>query len=399
MSRPFIELPALVADPFGTLARARHQHWLADTDGGAVAALTNERVRELLGDPRLRANFPSFLRQFGIDSGPFYEWMAMSPLNRDGAEHQRWRTLMSRTFTPRSVERLRPFLRAAAHELIDAFAPRGQCDVAAEFADALPSLGLCELIGVPVEDRDRFRAWANTIGLGFNPMVVATRIADIDAALVELLAYTAELAARRRVEPRDDLVTRIAQAADEAGWTDYEINGSIAGLVFAGHETTKNQLGWTVAVLSEQPAVWDGVAAGALSVRDVVEEVLRYRSTATTVGRTAAEPIDLAGEHIPAGTTVLLSLWSADHDEAAFPRPEEIAVGANDTAPHVAFGHGAHHCLGAALARAELQEGLTALAERLECPRLEPGSVWKPPVGINGPDALPISFRVRSAVA
>ena len=123
------------------------------------------------------------------------------------------------------------------------------------------------------------------------------------------------------------------------------------------------------------------------------------RSTATTVGRTAAEPIDLAGEHIPAGTTVLLSLWSADHDEAAFPRPEEIAVGANDTAPHVAFGHGAHHCLGAALARAELQEGLAALAERLECPRLEPGSVWKPPVGINGPDALPISFRLRAAAA
>ncbi|MFN8643919.1 MAG: hypothetical protein U0802_20535 [Candidatus Binatia bacterium] len=230
MSRPLIELPALVADPFKERsAKARRQHWLADT-GGAVAALTNERVRELLADPRLRANFPNFLRQFGIDRGPFYEWMAVSPLNRDGADHQRWRALLARTFTPRSVERLRPFLRAASHALIDAFAPRGQCDFAAEFADALPSLGLCELIGVPAEDRDRFRTWANTIGLGFNPMVVATRIADVDAALLELLAYTSELAARRRIEPRDSLVTRIAQAGDEAGWTDAKSSRSIAAI-------------------------------------------------------------------------------------------------------------------------------------------------------------------------
>lgn len=401
MTRPHLELPALVADPFGTLAAARRQGWLADADeeGGAVAVLTHDRVRELLADPRLRANFPAFLRTFGIERGAFYDWMAMSPLNRDGAEHQRWRTLLSRAFTPRSVERLRPVLRAAAHELIDGFASGGACDFVAAFADPFPSIGLCELIGVPAEDRDRFRAWANTIGLGFNPMVVASRIADIDAALTELLAYTTALAARRRVEPRDDLVTRMAQAGDEAGWTDAEINGSLAGLVFAGHETTKTQLGWTVAVLSEQPAVWNGVASGTLSARDVVEEVLRYRSAATSVGRTAAAAIDHGGEHIPAGTTVLLSLWSADHDEHVYPRPDEIAPADNAAVPHLAFGHGAHHCLGAALARAELQEGLAALTERLECPRLEPGAVWKPPLGINGPDVLPIAFRLRSAVA
>lgn len=401
MARPHIELPALVADPFGTLAAARQQHWLAtaDEEGGAVAVLTHDRVRELLGDPRLHADFPSFLRSVGVDRGPFYDWMALSPLNRDGAEHQRWRTVLSRTFTPRGVERLRPVLRAAAHELIDAFAGRGGCDFVAAFADPFPSIGLCELIGVPAEDRDRFRRWANAIGLGFNPMVVASRIAEVDAALTELLAYTAALAARRRVEPRDDLVTRMAQAGDEAGWSDAEINGSLAGLVFAGHETTKTQLGWTVAVLAEQPAVWDAVAAGTLAARDVVEEVLRYRSAATSVGRTAVADVDHAGEHIPAGTTVLLSLWSADHDERVYPQPEAIAPAANAAVPHLAFGHGAHHCLGAALARAELQEGLTALAERLECPRVEPGAAWTPPLGINGPTVLPISFRIRAAVA
>ena len=108
MSRPQLSFPELIADPFGTLGAARRVYWLADADGAVAAVLTHERVRELLGDGRLRANFSDFLETFGVTSGPFYEWMARSPLNKDGAEHQRWRSLLSRTFTPRSVERLRP---------------------------------------------------------------------------------------------------------------------------------------------------------------------------------------------------------------------------------------------------------------------------------------------------
>lgn len=215
----------------------------------AIAVLRYEDARTLLADRRLHANFTDFLRSFGIASGPFYDWMAGSPLNREGADHLRWRALMLRTFTPRSVERMRPFLRQAAHGLIDAFAARGACEFVGEFADAYPSLGLCELIGVPAEDRERFTGWANAIGLGFSPFV-AMHIAGVDEALTQLLSYAGDLAAARRADPRDDLVTRIATAAAEDGWTDDEVRGAIAGLVFAGHDTTKNQLGWMVAVLS-----------------------------------------------------------------------------------------------------------------------------------------------------
>src|SRR5262249_14090928 len=156
-----------------------------------------------------------------------------------------------------------PFLQAAAHELIDGFSDRGRAEFVAEFADAYPSLGLSELIGVPTEDRDRFRGWANTIGLGFSPVSMGTRIAELDEALTHLREHTGQLAAKRRTDPRDDLVTRIAQAADEeGGWTDFEVRGFIAGLVFAGHETTKNQLGWMVALLSDRADVWDAVARG-----------------------------------------------------------------------------------------------------------------------------------------
>jgi cytochrome P450 len=362
-----------------------------------VGVLSHERVRELLADGRLRSGFVQFIESMGITSGPFHDWMSISPLNRDGADHVRWRQLMSKAFTPRSVERLRPFLHDAAHELIDGFADRGSAEFMAEFADAYPSLGLSELIGVPTEDRERFRGWSNTVGLGFSPVTMVARLSEIDEALTRLLDYTGALAAKRRADPQDDLVTRIAQAADEeGGWTDFEVRGFIAGLVFAGHETTKNQLGWMVAVLADRPDVWDAIAGGELTAAEVVEEVMRLRGAATHVGRTVAEPVEVDGERLEPGTQVLFSLSSANRDEAAFPKPETLAPRENAGVPHVGFGFGPHFCLGAALARAELQEALSALSARLECPVVGPGVTWRPPMGINGPEVLPITFRRRA---
>jgi len=395
MARARIELADVLKDPFAALGRARAAGWLADTEL-ISAVLKHDAVRELLGDSRLQASFPDFLRLFGITSGPFYEWMSRSPLNKDGTEHQRWRALMSRTFTPRRVEQIRPFLRDAADGLIATFAARGSCDFVAEFADAYPSLGLCELIGVPQEDRERFRGWANTIGLGFSPVELAARIGEVDEALIQLLAYTADLADARRADPRDDLVSKIAQAALEDGWEKEEASSWIAGLVFAGHETTKNQLGWMLAVLAGKAELWDAVDAGNVAIPDVVEEVLRFRSAVTGVGRRVVEPIERDGERLEPGTQLLLSVWSADHDEAVYPRPETFDHRANSETPHLAFGHGAHFCIGAALARTELLEALAALTARITCPTVGEGAVWKPPVGINGPERLPINFAVRA---
>jgi cytochrome P450 len=175
-----------------------------------------------------------------------------------------------------------------------------------------------------------------------------------------------------------------------------QIRGSIAGLVFAGHETTKNQLGWMVTVLStEAPEEWERVAREPERARDVIEEVLRFRSTATSFGRLALRDVEVHGEPIPEDTTVIASIWSANRDADEFPRPDAFAVDANRVGVQLAFGQGAHHCLGAALARAELQESLIALTQRLSCPTLEPGAEFMPPIGINGPSALPIAFTAR----
>ena len=326
MTRTPLEMAWFLDDPRGALAHARGGTPVVELEFGAAAVMTHERVRALLADGRLRGNLPEFLRTFGVSSGPFYEWMTIAPLNREGAEHERWRKVMARTFTPRSVERLRPFLQAAAHELIDGFAAPGSCEFMAEFADLYPSLGLCELIGVPQEDRERFRGWANTIGLGFSPLV-AQHIGAVDAALTELLAYAGELAAVRRTTPRDDLITRIAHAARQDGWSDAEVEGTIALLVFAGHETTKNQLGSMLALVAERPDVWDGLAAGTLTAAAAVEEVLRYHGAATFVGRRVIEPVPVDGEHLAPGEDVYLSLWSANRDETGLPAARGVLPG------------------------------------------------------------------------
>jgi cytochrome P450 len=395
MSEPFLSFAELVDDPDASLARAREAGPVAMSEMGPVV-VRHDAVRATLQSDRLRPSFSRFLEQFGVSSGPFYDWMKASPLDMEGDAHRRWRQLVMKTFTPKSVEKLRPFLRAEAYRLIDGFADAGRVEFMDAFARKLPSLGLCELIGVPAEDRARFSGWADTIGVGFNMLMIQARIAEVDAAITNLLAYAGELIAARREDPRDDLVTRLARAAqEEDGVTEQQMRATVAGLVFAGHETTKNQLGWLVALLAEAPAAWDSVAAEPERARTVVEEVLRLRSAATSVGRLALEEVEIGGVRFPAGSTVVTSLWSANRDPAVFPRPNEIAPDANAVGVQLAFGQGAHHCLGAALARAELTESLVALSSRLTCPKVEAGATFAPPVGITGPLTLPITFARR----
>jgi cytochrome P450 len=398
---PVLPLERYLADPLGALAEARAAGPVGRGDLGPVV-VGYEAAREVLTDRRYEDRFTAVLAMSGVTSGSFRDWMARSPLDHDGEDHRRWRALLSRTFTARSVERLRPALLAVTEELVGRFAERGSCELMAELADVLPSWGLGELIGVPEADRDRFCTLANTIGLGFNSVLLPDRIDDVDAALDELLAYAAELVARRRRQPLDDLVSRLAAVIDDPTatdggppWTVEDISSTVAGLVFAGHETTRNQIGLMVWLLAAHPDVWDAVAEGSLPAAAVVEEVLRDRSTATAVIRVATEDDERHGVAVGAGEMVMVSLWGADHDPEAFPAPRSFDPAAHAATPHVAFGHGPHHCLGAALARAELQVALDVLTRRITCPTLDGPGGWRPPVGITGPDRLPITFTAR----
>lgn len=395
MAEP-LDLDAFLVDPHGTLARAREAGGMLQADGGPAMVIDHQAVRALLADPRLEVNFVAMIELLGVDHGAFHDWMAYSPLNNEGDDHRRWRTFMNRTFTPARVREVQPFLAAEADRLVAGLARQGDVELMVDFADVLPALGLCELIGVPVEDRGHFTVLAHTIGLGFRPMLLLEHLAEVDAAVTELLAYTAGLLDRRRAEPVDDLVSHIATTGDEAGYGRDECAGFLAGLVFAGNDTTRNQIGWMVTDLVDRPDLWDAIGAGAVAVEAAVEELLRHRSAAPAVARRATSTIELPGGHLAEGDPVLLSLWGADSDPAAFPVPAELDPVANAGVAHLAFGHGPHHCLGAALARVELQESLRALCEHLEPPVLREPASWALPIGITGPTRVPLRVRART---
>jgi hypothetical protein len=393
MNEPSFGLADLVMDPDLTIQKARALGRAVAIDSG-VLVVEHGAIREVLQDRRVKNSLTDTLHLFGVTSGLFHDWMGMSPLDMEGDEHRRWRVLMSRAFTPQSVEKLRPAIREESERLVAAFIDDGTCDFVETFARQLPSFGLAELIGVPIEDREIFSAWADTIGYGLNFSQCAAHIDEVDAALAALLEYSGKLVDARRREPRDDLVSRIALATD-TGLREEQIRGSVAGLVFAGHETTKNQMGLMISVLSRVPEEWDRVAREPSRARAVVEEVLRYRSAATGVGRIAIDDLVVGGCPVHKGTRILASLWAANRDPEVYAEPDRVDPDAHGDQPQLAFGHGAHHCIGASLARAELQEALMVLSSRITCPHLEEGSEWAPQMGITGPKVLPIRFERR----
>lgn len=389
-----VDMATFTADPMAAIAGAR-ELGLVHTEVGGTMVIAHDEVRALLADERLEVNFVQMIELLGITEGAFHDWMAYSPLNNEGEDHRRWRAFMNRTFTPARVRSVRPFLAEEADRLVAALAERGEVELMADLADVLPALGLCELIGVPAEDRAHFSVLAHTIGLGFRPLQLVARRAEVDRAVADLLAYCDELLERRRLDPVDDLVSHIATTGEEAGYSQEQCAGFLAGLVFAGNDTTRNQIGWMVAVLLDRPDLWDAIGTGAVEVEAAVEELMRFRSAAPAVSRRVTEDVELAGGTLPAGTPVLLSLWGADSDPAAFPAAAEVDLVANAGLNHLGFGHGPHHCLGAALARAELQEALRALCTLLEVPVATAPIEWDLPIGINGPTRVPLRVEAR----
>lgn len=383
-----------LADPMGVLARS-HGAQVLEIEGSTPMVTGHDAVRQLLADPRLEVNFVAMIELLGVTSGPFHEWMAMSPLNNEGEDHRRWRAFMNRTFTPGRVRQVQPFLAAEADRLAIDLGQRGDVELMADFADILPALGLCELIGVPAEDRDHFARLAHTIGLGFRPLLLIDHLDEVDRAVTDLIAYASGLLARRAADPTDDLVSHLATTHEDAGYTLDECAAFLAGLVFAGNDTTRNQIGWMVAVLADRPDLWDAIGDGSVAVEPAVEELMRFRSAAPAVPRRATEPVEVAGTTIEAGCPVLLSVWGADSDPATYPAPERIDPAANAGLGHLGFGHGAHHCLGAALARAELQESMRALCQHLRPPQVREPIEWDLPIGINGPTRVPLAVAPR----
>ncbi len=252
-----------------------------------------------------------------------------------------------------------------------------------------------DLIGVPPEDFKTFAGWSDDLSLAFGNDV-AGQLPRIEAALVALSGYVDGLIEARRSTPGDDLISALI-AVEEQGdrLSPAELNAMVTVLIFGGQDTTQCQLACAVATFAEHPEQWARLAADASLAASAAEEVLRYEPAGSGSPRIASEDMEFRGLAITQGTVALPSAPSANRDPAVYEDPDRFDIGRRHPEPQLTFGGGIHHCLGAALARAELQEALPLLARRLPDLALDGEVVWRTQVLIRGPQRLPIRFGGR----
>jgi cytochrome P450 len=316
-------------------------------------------------------------------------------LDTDPPELTRLRGLINRAFTTRRSERLRPRAQHVADELIDAMIATGPpADLIECFASPLPGTMICELLGVPYDDRDKFAGWGRVF--------MSATAADADdrlLAMSELGAYLADLIALRRNEPSDDLLSALVVAHDERdSLSGTELVAMAITLLAAGFESTASQIANSVLALLTEPDKWRLLHDKPQLVPDAVEELLRYvplSASDITRPRYATEDVVLSTGTVHAGDAVVASIYAANRDPAVFDQPHQLCLDRRAARAHLAFGRGAHHCVGASLARTSLQVALGTLAHRMGGLRLAVTAEelsWKTGFVVRGPLRLPVAW-------
>ena len=276
----------------------------------------------------------------------------------DPPTHTRIRGLVSRDFTPKAIELLVPFLRARTAPLLDAVAERGECDFLVDVAAELPLQTIAQIMGVPQEDRHQLFEWTSTI-LDYRGRDLGEASDALATAGIGMRVYGAELTAEKRARPTDDMLSAVVSA----GLSDEELSAFFSLLFTAGSETTRNSIAGGVLALIEHPDQLAALQRDRALLGRATEEILRWTSATAYNRRTATQDVELGGQTIRAGQKTTHWYPSANRDDEVFADPFAFDV-ARDPNPHVAFGHGLHHCLGAALARVEIRVMLDALLDR-----------------------------------
>jgi cytochrome P450 len=285
-------------------------------------------------------------------------------------------------------------MRDVVNGIVDSFVDRGRADIATDFCEPYPIPIICELFGAPKEDWKRFSDWATDIFRIFNNNLQED-MPTIVKAQDELDAYVGKLIEQRRDDPRDDLLTALIEAEEDGDRLSHSECVMLAeAVLMAGTDTTRNQLGCSMYLFSQHPEQWALLREQPELAPRAVEETMRYLGTVRGTARFASEDIIYRDILFPAGSFIAPSLASANRDSAVFEQPTDVDITREPPdKPQLTFGSGIHYCLGAALARAEQQEALQIMAERLPNIALDGEVVWKPSsFGIWGPESLPITF-------
>ncbi len=368
-------------------------HWLVRNLFG-YEVLRYEDATAVLRDKRWHSATSRIPELMGITNPAFLERQQVSILSAEGDVHTRLRRLVAPAFSPRAADRLRPFMREVVNGLIDDVADAGQADFTTDICEPYPIPIICELLGAPKKDWQLFSRLASEILEIFSTDVV-DKLDVIMKAQEELGDYSRGLIAERRDKPADDLLTDLI-AAEEAGdkLSNDELVMMVNAVIVGGTDTTRNQLGCAVAVFADHPDQWALLAEQPELAPRAVEESMRYFGAVRGTARFASCDIEYRDVVFPAGTFIAIGLADANRDPAVFTEPGAFDITSEASSqPQLTFGSGIHYCLGAALARAELQEALPLLAQRMPKLAIDGDITWKPDgVGIFGPAHMPITF-------
>ena len=348
------------------IAAARSVHWLARSElGYSVTRLQD--VTAILRDQRFHSALSMIEQSPELQGSAAGDRRGESILTMEGPGHARLRRLVAPAFTPASANRLRPTMRRVVGELVDRLVAHGQCELVADVCEPYPIPIICELLGAPPEDWKLFSGWASDIFRIFNNNL-AEDLPFIVRAGDELTTYVGDMIAARRADPRDDLLSDLIAIEEEGDRLSTDEMAMLAqAVLMAGTDTTRNQL--------------------------AVEESMRYLGAVRGTARFAAEDVVYRDVLFPRGTLVATSLAGANRDPEAFDDPDVFDITRERSTAQMTFGSGIHFCMGAALARAELQEALPLLARRMPGLAHNGDVEWKPSsFGIWGPARLPLRF-------
>ncbi len=366
-----------------------HDGWLAAGPFGYIV-LDREAGEFFLRSKN--AVFPGLriAELFGIDDGPLHEEIVNNIINVNGDDHRRLRNLVNPALAPRAVERYRPAMRRFLTRLLAQVPADGRCEFIEAFAKPYPSLVIADVMGVPLSDAPRLHHWSNMIQRQFDAPSLVSERERIERAVAEFYAYEDELIPSRRASPGDDLISALI-GAEEAGdrLGDNELRNLILNILVGGVDTSQSQLAHAVRLLAEHPDQWAALREDPRGLAlAAVDEAVRHEPITPFTARIVVSELEFRGIAFPAGSIVLISAWHANRDGV---EPDQFDITARRSPARVlTFGAGIHYCVGANLARAEMQEALAFLAERVRAIALDGEPEFGTPSGIYGIESLPV---------
>ncbi len=385
--------PRVIVDPYPIYRELRDSGPLSRGGAGQWVVSRHDDVSRLIRDRRLSHEYPPEYHEFSIGDGPANSFFQRILLDRDAPHHTRLRTLMAEAFSPRLVRRLDGYVADQVDGLLAGAVERGRFDVVRDLAFPLPVMVVCELIGIPPVDRDMVRPRAIDLAKAFALYVPPEERGDAHEAVRWLRAYIGDLVEQRRRTPGDDLLSSLLAAQrSEPGLSLDEIIDNVVFLFFAGFETTSNLISTSYAALLEHPGELARLRADRGLLPTAVEEFLRYDAPIQATARMVREPLEIGERVIRPGRVVVLLLGSANHDERRFERPDSLDIG-RDPNPHVSFGGGPHHCLGAALARVEGRAAVSWLLDNTTAVESDGEVVRRSSVTFRAYSRIPVSVR------